>query len=229
MSIYVPPITIVIYSDLLDPFAHVAVHRLFTTRARLDLEDIVRCDHHAFPLELINGPGTRLGSASEIPALGSLEPDAGWQLWHAPDWHCPNTVLLAFEAIPAAKQQSTSASENLDRALRHAFWAESRCIGHHGVILEIAREVKDLDAEQLDEALRRGTARQAVFDDLAVARSDDVAMSPHLFGADATSLANPGIAVHWQGDWAKGFPVIDRDDPSVYDALLVAASRTVKT
>ncbi|MEO8692386.1 MAG: hypothetical protein ABI658_02655 [Acidimicrobiales bacterium] len=228
MSIPVPPNTIVVYSDLLDPFAHVAVHRLFAARTRLELEDTVQFDHHAFPLELINGPGTRIGSDSEIPVLGALEPDAGWQLWNAPDWHYPNTILLAFEAIHAAKLQSMRASEDLDRALRRAFWSESRCIGHHGVILEIAADVQGLDSRQLAAALRVGTARPAVFDDLAVALSDDVAMSPHIFCPDGTSLANPGIAVHWQGDWAKGFPVIDRDDPSVYDSLLIAASRGVR-
>jgi predicted DsbA family dithiol-disulfide isomerase len=227
MSIPVPPNTIVIYSDLLDPFAHVAVHRLFTARARLELDETVRFDHHAFPLELINGPGTRIGSDSEIPVLGALEPDAGWQLWNAPDWHYPNTILLAFEAIHAAKLQSMSASEGLDRALRRAFWSESRCIGHHGVILDIAAGVKNLDTAQLAETLRLGTARRAIFEDLAAALSDDVSMSPHVFGPGGTNMANPGIVVHWQGDWAKGFPVIDRDDPSVYDALLIAASGSI--
>jgi predicted DsbA family dithiol-disulfide isomerase len=154
-----------------------------------------------------------------------LEPDAGRQLWNAPDWHYPTTVLLAFEAVHAAKRQSLRASKGLDRALRRAFWSESRCIGHHGVILEIATEVRDLYTALLDETLRLGTARRDVFEDLAVSMTDDLAMIPHLFGPDGMSLANPGIAVHWQGDWAKGFPVIDRDDPSVYDELLIAASR----
>lgn len=217
------PGTIVIYSDLLDPFAHVAVHRLWETRTRLGLDDAISFDHHAFPLELFNGPGTRIGSDSEIPVLGTLEPDAGWQLWNSPDWHYPNTVLLAFEAIHAAKEQGSRASETLDRALRRAFWAHSRCIGHHDVILEEAQNA-GLDAAHIAAAFGDGRARRHVFADRDTARSDDVTMSPHLFLPDGTSHANPGITVHWQGEWARGFPVIDADDAGIYDTILRTAS-----
>lgn len=121
--------TIVIFSDLACPFSHIAVHRLFVNRARLGLDETVRFDHHAFPIELLNGaPGTRHGSDSEIPALGPLEPDAGWQIWQGPDYHYPNTLLLAFEAVQATKRQGLRQSEQLDRALRRAFWAESATI-----------------------------------------------------------------------------------------------------
>lgn len=218
-----PERTIVVFADLLDPFAHVAVHRLWAARERLGLGGVVSFDHHCFPLELFNGPGTRVGSDSEIPAVGALEPDAGWQLWSAPDWHYPNTVLLAFEAVHAAKEQNQRAAEILDRALRRAFWADSRSIGHHQVILEVAREA-GVDVVQLDEVLRSGRARRAVFEDVELARGDDVAMSPHLFLPDGSSVTNPGVTVHWQGEWARGFPVIDADDPSIYDDLLKTAA-----
>jgi predicted DsbA family dithiol-disulfide isomerase len=218
-----PAGTIVVFSDLLDPFAHLAVHRLWESRARLGLEDAVTFDHHAFPLELFNGPGTRIGSDSEVPPVGQLEPDAGWQLWSAPDWHYPNTVLLAFEAIHAAKAESMRASERLDRALRRAFWRESRCIGHHTVILDVARHA-GLDVEHLAGALRDGRARAVVFEDYETSRTDAVTMSPQLFLSDGTSVTNPGVTVHWQGEWARGFPVIDGDDPTVYDTLLRSAA-----
>jgi predicted DsbA family dithiol-disulfide isomerase len=218
----VAPGTIAIFSDLLCPFAHVLVHRLFTARRRLDLEAAVRFDHHAFPLELLNRtPGTRVGSDSEIPALGALEPDAGWQLWQGPDHHYPNTVLLAFEAVQAAKSQSLEASERLDRALRHAFWARSRPIQMHHEILAIAADTGGIDVAGLDRARRTGTARSTVFADAAVAATDAVTLSPHVFLADGSDVANPGIRVHWQGDWAKGFPVIDHDDASIVDDLLI--------
>jgi predicted DsbA family dithiol-disulfide isomerase len=218
----VAPGTIAIFSDLLCPFAHVLVHRLFTARRRLGLASAVRFDHHAFPIELLNqAPGTRIGSDSEIPALGALEPDAGWQLWQGPDHHYPSTVLLAFEAVQAAKAQSLEASERLDRALRQAFWASSRPIQMHHEILAIAADTAGIDVDRLDAALRAGTARAAVFADAAVAASDAVTLSPHVFLADGTDVANPGITVHWHGDWAKGFPVIDHDDSSVVDDLLI--------
>ena len=103
-TIEVAPGTIVVFSDLACPFAHVLLHRLHAARTRLDLDDAVTFDHHAFPIELLNrAPGTRLGSDSEIPVLGALEPDAGWQLWQGPDHHYPSTMLLAFEAVQDRK------------------------------------------------------------------------------------------------------------------------------
>jgi len=220
-TITVPDNTIVIYSDLICPFSHIAVHRLFETRKRLGLEDEVRFDHHSFPIELLNGgPGTRHGSDSEIPALGPLEPEAGWQLWQGPDYHYPNSVLHAFAAIHLAKRQGLKQSEELDRALRRAFWAE---IQIHATILEIAAEVDDLDVAVLADELASGAGVEAVFADYRMAQTDAVSMSPHLFLPDGTSHTNPGIGVHWQGDWAKGFPVVDSDNPAIYENLLIAS------
>ena len=72
---------------------------------------------------------------SETAVLGGLAPDAGWAMWHAPDWAFPSTVLPALEAVQAAKEQSWAASEVLDLALRRAFWADSRCIAQrHGAL-----------------------------------------------------------------------------------------------
>ncbi len=223
--VQVEPGMIVIYSDLICPFAHVAIHRLFTTRDRLGLDDKVRLEHHAFPIELLNGgPGTRHGSDSEIPTVGALEPDAGWQLWQGPDYHYPNTVLLAFEAVQAAKQQGLRASENLDRALRHAFWANSTPIQIFASIIDVATATDEVDPDRLARDIAAGEGRQAVWDDYSTAQSDDVQMSPHLFLPDGTNTTNPGLELHWQGDWAKGFPVIDSDDPTVYEHILATAA-----
>ena len=217
----VEPGTIAIFSDLICPFAHVTLHRLFTTRTRLGLGDAIRFEHHAFPIELLNlAPGTRHGSDSEIPALGPLEPDAGWQIWQGPDYHYPNSVLLAFEAVQAATTQSLRIGEDYDRAIRQAFWSESRPIQMHHELIAIAKTVHDLNVGQLATALRHGTYRSAVFDDFDLAKTDIVAMSPHLFLTDGTNAANPGINVHWQGPWAQGFPVIDADEPTAIEQLL---------
>jgi len=224
-TIHVAPGTIVVYSDLTCPFAHVAIHRLFTVRNRLGMDGSIRLDHHAFPIELLNSsPGTRHGSDSEIPVLGPLEPDAGWQIWQGPDYHYPGSVLLAFEAVQAVKSQGLEVSERYDRAVRHAFWAESRPIHTHHELLAIAHRVDGVDVDVLDDALRTGAHRRAIFDDLETVQSGAVRMSPHLFLPDGTDITNPGLDVHWQGDWAKGFPVIDRDDASVYEDLLVRSS-----
>lgn len=204
--------TIQVWSDLLCPFAHVAIHRVTVAREQLGLTGKVHIDHHTFPLELFNGPHPRPGTDSEAVGLGQIEPDAGFRLWTGPEWDYPSTVLLAAEAVHAAKAQGLAASEDLDRALRFAFWTDSRSIGHRAVILEVAKEVGTVDVDALTEALDSGKHRADVMGDYAVSQSDDVSGSPHLFLADGFGVNNPGMELHWQGDWAKGFPVVDSHD-----------------
>jgi predicted DsbA family dithiol-disulfide isomerase len=230
--------TIVVYSDLVCSFAHLAVHRLHRTRAELGLEDAVVLDHRAFPLELFNHEvNPRPGVDSETAVLGGLAPDAGWAMWHAPDWAYPSTVLPALEAVQAAKEQSWAAGEVLDLALRRAFWADSRCIAQRHVILDVAREAarsargsrrlrRDvLDVDELAAALDDGRARRTVIDQWQAARRGAVRCSPHLFLPDGTDHPNPGITAHWaNGEFGVGFPVIERDDPSVYRDLLLRAA-----
>lgn len=214
------PGTIQVWSDLLCPFAHVAIHRLTEVRAQLGLRDAVRLDHHVFPLELFNGPHPRQGTDSEAVGLGQIEPTAGFRLWTAADWLYPSTVLLAAEAVLAAKEQGLGASEDLDRALRRGFWTESRSIAHRAVILELAGTTGTVDVAALAEALDSGRHRATLMADYAVAQTDAVNGSPHLFFADGTDQHNPGVAVHWEGPWAAGFPVVDKYDPSWAETVL---------
>jgi hypothetical protein len=90
--------------------------------------------------------------------------------------------------------------------------------------MSIARTVDDLDSASLDDDLRSGTARRAVFDDLDLVRDGHVATSPHLFLPDGSDLTNPGLTVHWHGDWASGFPIIDADDPDDYRNIVATAA-----
>ena len=239
--IYAAPGTIVIYSDLVCSFAHLAVYRLHRARAELGLENTVAFDHRAFPLELFNEQvNPRPGVDSEIAVLGGIAPEAGWAMWHAPDWAYPSTVLPALEAVQAAKEQSLAASEILDLALRRAFWADSRCIAQRHVILDIARAPARtariaaanqrrgpdiLDVDRLADALDNGRARRMVIEQWQAARHGPVRCSPHLFLPDGTDVPNPGITAHWlNGGFGLGFPVIDNDDPSIYRHLITRAA-----
>lgn len=223
--------TIVVYSDIVCPWAHVAVARLHRVRAELGLEDDVRFDHRAFPLEVFNEqPTPRRSLEAEIPVAGALEPEAGWQLWQGDPSTWPVTALPALEAVQAAKTvcgPDLTASERLDRALRTAFFGQSRCISMRHVVLEVANEALGADlAESLREAIDSGVARSAVLDQCETARTaDEVKGSPHLFLTDGTNAHNPGIQMHWVGEHGRGFPVVDGDDPSVYKSLLEAAAR----
>ena len=181
----VPPGSIVVFSDLGCPWAHVAVWRLHDARRRLGLEGSVHFEHRVFPLELFNSqPTPRNELEAEWDACAALAPRAGWQPWSAPDWAWPATMLPPMEAVQAARLQGPVAAEQLDRGLRRAFWGESRCISLRHVILEVASECDGVDLAELAAALDDGRARSRLFADYEVARSDAVSGSPHLFLAD---------------------------------------------
>lgn len=210
--------TIEVWSDLLCPFAYVGLLRLRRARERLGLD--VRVDHHTFPLELFNGPHPRRGTDTEAVGLGQIEPEAGFRVWTAADDLYPHTVLLAAEAVHAASAQGLTAGEELDLALRRAFWTGSRSISHRQVILDVAAAVPQVDVAELTAALDDGRYRKQVMADFAVASTDAIPASPTLRFADGTTVANPGIQVHWEGPFAAGFPIVDAHDAAVYDELL---------
>ncbi|MBV9139635.1 MAG: DsbA family protein [Pseudonocardiales bacterium] len=218
--------TIAVFTDLNCSFAHVAVHRLHETRRRLGLEGRLWFDLRAFPLELFNREvNARPGVDSEIAVLGAIEPAAGWRLWQGPDWTYPVTTLPALEAVQAAKAQGWHASEQLDRALRRAFWAQGRCIAMRHVILDVARETGVVHTDALAAALDQGCYRAAVMEQYRASCHGRVTCSPHIFLYDGTNSANPGISARWLGgEFGVGYPVVDEDRPTVYADLLSRAA-----
>lgn len=223
----VAPGTIAVYSDLGCPWSHLAVHRLLAARAAMGLDAEVTLDHRPFVLELANAePTPRRTLDAEIPVLGGLDPAAGWQMWQAGESDWPVSMLLPLEAVQAAKAQSLRAGEQLDRGLRAAFFGRSRCISMRHVILEVAAGCAGVDVDVLAEALDDGRARRELVDGHRAAEaSDEVDGSPHVFLSDGTNVHNPGIEMHWEGEQGQGFPVVTKDDPSVYGDLLAQAAR----
>jgi len=218
----VRPGTVAVWSDLGCPWSHAVVWRLWDARRRLGLEERVRLDHHAFPLELFNSePTPRRHIDIEAPVAETVAPRAGWQPWSAPDSSWPVTMLPPMEAVQAAKAQSLEASEALDRGLRRALWAESRCISLRHVILEIARETEAVDVGTLAQALDDGRARAALMEDWATARGDEVRGSAHLFAPDGTNAQNPGITIGWSGVYGYR---IEADDPTAMEAFVRRAA-----
>jgi predicted DsbA family dithiol-disulfide isomerase len=222
----VAPGTIQVWSDLGCPWSHAIVWRLWDARRRLGLEDRVQLDHHAFPLELFNDePTPRWHIDVEAPVAATVAPRAGWQAWSASDAAWPVTLLPPMEAVQAAKRQSLAAAEALDRGLRRALYAESRCISLRHVILEVATETDAVDVAQLAAALDDGRARRALIDDWRTAQGDAVRGSAHLFAPDGTNAQNPGIEIGWEDDGsAAGRYWIERDDPSAVEDLVRRAA-----
>ena len=223
----VAPGTLVVWSDLGCPWSHAVVWRLHDARRRLGLEDRVRFDHHAFPLELFNSePTPRWHIDVEAPVVATIAPRAGWQAWSAPDSAWPVTLLPPMEAVQAAKAQSLEAAEALDRGLRRALYAESRCISLRHVILEVANETDVVDVAELAAALDDGRSRRALVDDWKVAQGDEVRGSAHVFAPDGTNAQNPGIEIGWEDDGSLfGRYWIERDDPGAIDDLVRRAAR----
>lgn len=215
--------TVVVFSDIACPWAHVAVHRLHTTRARLGLHDVT-FDMRAFPLEVFNERATPKRTLdAEIPVAGWLEPEAGWQMWQRDDFDYPVTTLLALEAVQAAKDQGARQSESLDRALRIAMFGHSRNISMRHEIIDVASSCPGLDVDALQKCLDDGSARRTVFHHCALARNG-VKGSPRVFLADGTNDHNPGIVMRWQGAHNMGFPVVESDRPAIYEELLASAA-----
>lgn len=217
--------TLVIYADLGCPWAHLAVHRLHRARAESRLDDKVLFDIRPFPLEVFNEqPTPKLILDAETVAVGAVDPSAGWQLWQGPAHHYPVTTLPPMEAVEAAKEQGLRAGEALDRALRVAFFGRSRVISLRHVIRDVAESCEEVDADKLLDALDDGRARPSLMQHAAVAATDEVKGSPHVFLPDGTSEHNPGIEMHWEGDHGKGFPVVDSFRPEIYTELLQRAA-----
>jgi predicted DsbA family dithiol-disulfide isomerase len=222
----VAPGTIAVWSDLGCAWSHAVVWRLWDARRRLGLEERVRLEHHAFPLELFNAePTPKARADAEWPVAQPLALRAGWQAWSAPDHTWPVTMLPPMEAVLAARDQGLAASEALDRGLRRAFWAESRCISLRHVILDVAGACDGVDVASLAAALDDGRGRRMLMADWAVARGDEVRGSAHLFLPDGTNAQNPGIEIAWSDDGSAGGGYrVTRDEPGAIDALVQRAA-----
>ena len=209
-----------VYTDVMCGWSTVALHRLYRARRQAGLDDQLAVDLRLFLLEDVNQTALTSGIIEpEKPVVGPLEPELDIKPWQGELSAWPVTSLPANEAVHAAAQQSTRAAETLDMALRLAFWRDSRCISMRHEILDVATACDGVDVDALREALDDGRARGSMMRDYLAAR-DAVQGSPHFFLADGSDQHNPGIVFHQQGQTAAGFPVLDSDDPSAYDALV---------
>jgi predicted DsbA family dithiol-disulfide isomerase len=216
--------TIEIWSDIACAWATLSVWRLHQARARAGLVEQVLFDHHAFPLELINGrPTPRPVLDAEIPVVGALEPEFGWSVWRGAADSYPVSSLLALEAVQVAKQQGLEASAQLDLELRHRLFTASHCITMWNEVMSAARACPGLDPDALAGALRAGAGRAELARDWDRALANAQG-SPQIVLPDGFSVHNPGITRRWIRSAGFGFPVVDGDDASVYADLIGRAA-----
>jgi len=223
------PRTVTVWSDIGCLWATLALHTLHTAAAGRGADLLV--DHRAFPLELFNEmPTPKELVDAEMMAIAGRFPQLGWQLWNAAPHAYPSTLLPALEAVQAVKDAPWGglvASDELDAALRHAYFAASQSIQLHPVILAIAEECEHVDHQRLAAALATGQGRGAVYRQWRRAQRDDVQGSPHLFAGGHADIHNPGATYHWTARpplefplQPHGFPVLDDYQPQWAHELL---------
>src|SRR6478609_5757040 len=213
---------LVLYSDIVCPWATVMVLRLLEARDRAGAQDDLTIGHRALPLELEHQkPIPRRIVDAEIPLCATLTPLFGWSLWQGRSEEYPVTVLAALEAVQAAAAQSAAAAEQLDLALRRAFFVNSRCISMRHEILAAARTCDAVDADKIAAALDTGTHRHTVSAQFAQARANRVPCSGTIIRTDGTMVCNPATETAWiGGTLPRGTPVVVADDPTVFDRII---------
>lgn len=225
------PATITVWSDLSCPWATLALHTLHL--AATERGSGLLIDHRAFPLELFNrSPTPKELVDAEVTVIAGRIPDLGWQLWHGPAHAYPATLLPAMEAVQAAKNPTVGglrASDELDQALRHAFFVESQPISIFPTILDIAEGCAAVDHHALARLLASGGGRPEVYRQWHTAQGPDVQGSPHIFTASGFAVHNPGATYHWTARPPLGFPlahhglpVFEHYDPTWPETLLDA-------
>ncbi len=215
-------VVVTVWSDIGCPWATLALNTLHGAAFARGVE--VSIDHRAFPLELFNRTSTpKYILDAEVVCIAAQRPELGWRSWRSPESEYPVTMLAALEAVQAAKNSAVGgmrASDELDAALRRAFYVDGRCISIHPVILDVAAECEHVDAGVLSEALAVGEGRRQVYEQWKVAQGPAVQGSPHLFAAGGFATHNPGVTYHWTAPPGQGFPRFEQYSTEWADTLL---------
>jgi predicted DsbA family dithiol-disulfide isomerase len=216
------PGVLTVWSDIGCPWATLALHTVHRRARERDVDLVV--DHRAFPLELFNRrPTPKPIIDVEITAIAGLVPELGWWSWSGPEAQYAVTMLPALAAVQAAKEPAVGglrASDELDAALRRAFYEDGRCISIHAEILSVAEKCPAVFVPALEKALERGAGVAAVFDQWHIAGDLPVQGSPHLFLGERYAEHNPGVTYHWTAPPGEGFPRFERYDVSWADGVL---------
>lgn len=153
-------VSIAMYADLACPYAYVTAYRL--RKLREEYRETIVIEHKSLSLEYINRePTPKPLLDQELPSLVREEPDIPYQPWQRPDSEWPVTIWPAFEAVKCAERQSLALADDLDWAIRVAFFAESRCISLRHVVLELAQQV-GLDMARFTDDFDRGVTKYLV-------------------------------------------------------------------
>ena len=154
------PIPIAMYADLACPYAYVTAYRL--RKLRDQYRGTIVIEHKCLALEYVNREATPKPVLElELPVLVQEEPGIPYQPWRRPESEWPVTMWPAFEAVKCAERQSLALADELDWAIRVAFFAQSCCISLRHVLLELAQQV-GLNMERFADDFDRGVTKYQV-------------------------------------------------------------------
>lgn len=154
------PISIAMYADLACPYAYLSAYRV--SKLREEYRGTIVIEHKSLALEYVNKePTPKPVLERELPLLVQEEPDIPYQPWQRIESEWPVTMWPAFEAVKCAERQSLALADDLDWAIRVAFFAESRCISLRHVLLELAQQV-GLDMQRFADDFDRGVTKYQV-------------------------------------------------------------------
>lgn len=192
------------YADLTCPYAYIAAFRL--RKLRDEYRGSLVIEHKSLALEYVNRqPTPKRVLDSECPLLMLQEPELSWEPWHAALSEWPVTVWPAFEAVKCAERQGPALADELDWAIRSAFFAESRCISMRHILFELAEQVglemgrfaQDFDSGRT-KALVVQEAREG-WERLKVPGSPTFVLPSGRQIGDSTELGLPEVMVDEQG------------------------------
>ncbi len=157
------PVRIALYSDLHCPYAYLTAFRL--RKLRDEFQDSIIIEHKSLSLEYVNKqPTPKPILDNELPVLVLEEPDIPYEPWHQPLSEWPVTMWPAFEAVKCAERQGMDLADELDWAIRRAFFADSRCISMRHVLFELAEQT-GLDMDRFSEDFDNGVTKRLVLEE----------------------------------------------------------------
>jgi predicted DsbA family dithiol-disulfide isomerase len=182
------PAVVEVFADVVCPFAHVGLRRLFERRDALGRTDIgVRV--RAWPLELVNG--TPLDGPHAARTVAALRARVAPSMFSGfdPD-HFPTSSLPALALAAAAYRVSPACGEVVSLAVRDALFERGTDVADHDQLDRLATE-HGLEITPQDAA--------SVLADLDDGRRRGVRGSPHFFvGADGWFC--PALAIERDGE-----------------------------
>lgn len=185
-----PPTGIEVFADVVCPFAHVSLRRLFAARADLGAEDqLIRV--RAWPLELVNGEP--LDPAHVAAEIGDLRAQVAGDLFGGFTADAfPVSSIRALGLTTTAYDRGAAVGEAVNLAVREALFEQGRAIDDPDLLASVAAE-HGIDLPGEDEA------RERVEADLAEGQDRGVVGSPHFFVGEASFFC-PALEIERRGE-----------------------------